>query len=235
MDQALEDLREEFESIDGGLLRMWEKRMYAALKAGVMQREVGVRVFDPEQEKQLWYTWQQQLDEDNADLAALLFQANAATARLRQSRICRSFKPNIYLIGLSISGKDAVGRRVAQTLGRGFCSTDELIKAMFDNSFRALERQDEEDLYAPRETAVLSALAAEPGGMIVAVGDEAVLSPVNVSLMRASGAMILLRRENDEGDELWRQRKSLYQSAAAATVMADDAEAATSEIVEMLS
>ncbi|MBQ1343339.1 MAG: chorismate mutase, partial [Firmicutes bacterium] len=38
MDQALDDLREEIESIDCGLLRLWEKRMYTAVKVGVYKR-----------------------------------------------------------------------------------------------------------------------------------------------------------------------------------------------------
>ena len=250
MDQGIDDLREEIESIDGGLLRMWEKRMYAALKAGVIRRDQGISVFDAKQQNQLWYNWQQQLDEDNADLAALLFHANSAAAELRQSRICRTFDPNIYLIGMPACGKAAVGQEAARRLQRGFCDTDQLVCMMFGGSLD--EYDQSEELYHSRETAVLSALAGQPAGLIIAVGDGAVVSPINISLMQASGGMVLLQRESidpvelaadvrpwcasvEQWQELWQERRTSYISAAAATVTADSIDSAATQLVDLLS
>ena len=251
MDQALDDLREEIESIDCGLLRLWEKRMYTAVKTGVYKRDHGIAVFDPEREKQLWFNWQQQLDEDNADLAALIFQANTAAAKLRQGQICRTRKPNIYLIGMPGCGITAAGREAARRLGRGFCDLDQLISAAFGKSIEQMLADDGEETFRARETAVLSALAAQPAGTIVATGDGAVLSPLNQSLMRTSGAMILIHRPAPDEDELkneacpgcsdpvrwqevWQQRKSIYESAAAATITGEKTDYMAARIVDLL-
>lgn len=251
MDQALDDLREEIESIDCGLLRLWEKRMYTAVKVGVYKRNNELPVFDAEREKQLWFNWQQQLDEDNADLAALMFQANTAAAKLRQDRICRAEQPNIYLIGMPGCGKTAAGQEAAKRLGRGFCDLDSLICASLGRSKEQIASKGGEDQYHRMETALLSALAAEPAGTIVATGDGIVLTPLNISLMRASGAMILIEQDyiepedpQEEGcpwcadterwNELWGQRHSLYRGAAAATVQGGSSDDTAAQIVELL-
>lgn len=251
MDQALDDLREEIESIDCGLLRMWEKRMYAAVKTGVYKRDHGMSVYDAEREKQLWFNWQQQLDEDNADLAALLFQANTAAAKLRQSQICRNRQPNIYLIGMPGCGKKEAGREAARRLGRGFCDLDQLISAAYGRSIAEMLTEDGAETFRARETAILSALAAQPAGTIVATGDGVVLTPLNLSLMRTSGAMILVYRPAVDADvlkgevcsertdpelwlELWRQREPVYRTAAAATVTGENADEIAAQIVDLL-
>ena len=251
MDQALDDLREEIESIDCGLLRLWEKRMYTAVKVGVYKRNNDLPVFDAEREKQLWFNWQQQLDEDNADLAALIFQANTAAARLRQDRICRAERPNIYLIGMPGCGKTAAGEEAARLLNRGFCDLDGLVCAALGRSFEQIVAGGGEEQYHAMETALLSALAAQPAGNIVATGDGVVLSPLNLSLMRASGAMILIERDSVEQEdlqiegcpwcadagrwqELWQQRAALYRSAAAATVSGGSIDDTAERIVELL-
>lgn len=251
MDQALDDLREEIESIDCGLLRLWEKRMYTAVKVGVYKRNNDLPVFDAEREKQLWFNWQQQLDEDNADLAALMFQANTAAARLRQDRICRAERPNIYLIGMPGCDKTAAGQEAARRLGRGFCDLDALICGALGRNKEQIVADGGEEQFHGMETALLSALAAQPAGTIVATGDGAVLSPLNLSLMRASGAMILIEREKVEPEELqkdscpwcadtvrwnelWRQRAALYRSAAAATVKGGRIDDTAAQIVDLL-
>lgn len=251
MNDTLFDLREEIESIDGGLLRMWEKRMYAAMKVGVFKRDNGQEISDLEREKQLWYNWQQQLDEDHADLAAFLFQANTTTSKLRQSNICRTLDANIYLIGMPASGKTSVGRAAAERCGRGFCDMDEVLTAMYGRSIGQMFEQGGEGLFRTRETALLTALASAPSGSIVATGGGAVLNPLNLSLMRASGVMILLEREDVTDAELqeikrplcpdaaawqqlWQQREPLYRAAAAATVREADFGRAVDSLVEML-
>ena len=251
MDQSLDDLREEIESIDGGLLRMWEKRMYAAVKTGVYKRDHDLDIYDAERENQLWFNWQQQLDEDNADLAALLFQANTATAKLRQSQICRTRQPNIYLIGMPGCGKTEAGREAARRLGRGFCDLDRLINTAYGSDIQQMVADIGEEAFLSRETTMLSALAAQPGGTIVATGDGAVLSPLNLSLMRASGAMVYVYRPAPDADtlseerlpwcadserwqELLKERESLYRTAAAATVTGDSIDEIAARIVDLL-
>lgn len=243
MDQALDDLREEIESIDCGLLRLWEKRMYTAVKVGVYKRDHDIAVFDPEREKQLWFNWQQQLDEDNADLAALIFHANTAAARLRQGQICRTRQPNIYLAGLQDSGVIAAGQEAARRLGRGFCDTEQALAAMYGCPVSQMLEQGGEELAGARETALLSALAAQPAGLIVAARAEAALSPLNVSLMRASGAIIMVQLTSagpsvspldKETAGLWQQRESFIRSAAAAEVCGSSADELAAQIVELL-
>lgn len=250
MDQTLDELREEIESIDCGLLRLWERRMYAAMKLGAYKRDHGIGIFDAARESQLWTIWQQQLDEDNADLAALVFQANTAAAKLRQSQICRVSRPNIYLIGMPACGKAESGRKAAERLGHGFSDTDKLICEMYGCGIDRMLADGGEDLFRSRETAVLAALAAQPGGLIVATGDGIVSSSVNISLMRASGAMIYIDREPaaealadikipwcrdlDDWRKLRLQRDALYRQAAAATVTGAGIDEVADRIIELL-
>ena len=251
MDQALDDLREEIESIDCGLLRLWEKRMYTAVKVGVYKRNNELPVFDAEREKQLWFNWQQQLDEDNADLAALIFQANTAAARLRQDRICRAERPNIYLIGMPGCGKTASGEEAAKRLGRGFCDLDALVCGALGRSKQQIAAEGGEEQFHGMETALLAALASQPTGCIVATGDGVVESPLNLSLMRASGAMILIERDGvdreellkedcpwcadtERWQELWQQRAALYRGAAAAVVSGGRTDETAARIAKLL-
>ena len=251
MDQALDDLREEIESIDCGLLRLWEKRMYTAVKVGVYKRNNELPVFDAEREKQMWFNWQQQLDEDNADLAALIFHANAAAAKLRQDRICRVERPNIYLIGMPGCGKTEAGQEAACRLGRGFCDLDALVCGALGRSKEQIVAEGGEEQYHSMETALLAALAAEPTGTIVATGDGVVLSPLNISLMRASGAIILIEPDSADQEELqredcpwcpdtacwnelWQQRAALYRGVAAATVKVGRSDDTATRIVDLL-
>lgn len=251
MKQSLEELREEIESLDGALLRLWERRMYAAMKAGVLKRDAGLEIIDPTREKQLWATWQQQLDEDNADLAALLFVANTSTAKLRQGRICGQHQGNLYLIGMPAGGKSTVGRELARITGRGFCDMDRVLVEMYGRTIAQMFEQGGEALFRSRETALLSALAAQPGGTVVATGGGIVTSPLNISLMRASGAIILLERERvEEADladrsrplcpdkahwqQLWQERASLYRGAAQVTVINRGEEQTAAQLAAML-
>lgn len=235
MDQAVDDLREEIESIDCGLLRLWEKRMYTAVKMGVYKRNNGLDIYDSEREKQLWFNWQQQLDEDNADLAALIFQANTAAARLRQSQICGKRQPNIYLIGHSGCPKAEAGLIAARRLNRGFCDMEQLLCTAYGCTLELMREQGGEDVLRSRETALLAALASQPGGLIVSTEAGILSSPLNASLMRASGAMIWVRYPEAGSDAAEPPvSDQVYRSAAAAEVSGSTAEELAGQIADIL-
>jgi shikimate kinase len=87
-------------------------------------------------------------------------------------------RPNLALVGFMASGKTAVGRALAQRLGRRFvdlddvveqragCAVEDLFAAQGEAAFRALERQ------------VLAEVSAG-SGQVIACGGGAVIDPEN--------------------------------------------------------
>ncbi len=104
-------------------------------------------------------------------------------------------KRNIVLIGMPSCGKTSVGQEIAQSLGRRFADTDELIKADVGDiasyfaahgeaSFRALER------------AAIASLADETG-LVIATGGGAPMYEENLAHLRRNGTLVFIDRALD--------------------------------------
>lgn len=117
---------------------------------------------------------------------------DAETERIFRLAVCK--KENLVLTGMPSSGKTTVGRRLAEMLGRPFIDTDaEIVKAagcdiptLFrergDRGFRALEHE------------VVTRIANETTGAVIATGGGAILNDASVRALGRTGRRYFLDR-----------------------------------------
>jgi len=101
---------------------------------------------------------------------------------------------NIVLVGLMGSGKTAVGRRLAERLGRPFVDTDALVEAEAGRSIAAIFAAEGEEGFRRREAEVVARVAAGDH-QVIATGGGAVLRAENRAALRRSGLVIWLDAE----------------------------------------
>ena len=141
------------------------------------------------------------------------------------------------LVGMPGSGKSTVGRQLARRLGLPFIDLDPRLEQQLGTSIRNYFEQHGEQAVRDHESALLAALADEPGGMILSTGGGAVLRPENrealrrgfphVMYLRASPEEIFRRIKHDRTRpllqvadplarlrELYRDRDPLYRETA---------------------
>jgi len=106
-------------------------------------------------------------------------------------------KRNIVLTGFMGTGKSAVGRGVAQRLGRAFVDMDEVIVQRAGMSIAEIFRRHGEEKFRRHERALCEELSAQEG-LVIATGGGALVDPHNRELMAASGYLICLDCEVDE-------------------------------------
>ena len=101
-------------------------------------------------------------------------------------------KQNIVLIGMPGSGKSTIGKALAETLGREFLDTDDMITEMhgvisdiFANKGEAYFRDIETQ--AVKE-------ASKKSGFVIATGGGAVLRKENVTALKQNGLVFFLNR-----------------------------------------
>jgi len=100
---------------------------------------------------------------------------------------------NIFLTGLSGSGKSTVGCILAQRLNKPFLDTDALIEAACGASISSIFSQHGENYFRDCETRALARAAATEGGAIIATGGGIVVREENRALMKAQGERIYLQ------------------------------------------
>lgn len=100
---------------------------------------------------------------------------------------------NIFLTGLSGSGKSTVGCILAQRLNKPFLDTDALIEAACGASIPSIFSQHGEDYFRDCETSALARAARTEGGAIIATGGGIVVREENRVLMREHGERIYLQ------------------------------------------
>ena len=99
---------------------------------------------------------------------------------------------NLVLAGFMGSGKTAVGRLVAERLGRTFVDTDDLIIERAGKPISLIFAEDGEEVFREIEREVIAGLRY-PAGLVVAVGGGAILDAANVENLKAGGAVICLQ------------------------------------------
>ena len=104
---------------------------------------------------------------------------------------------NIVLTGFMGTGKSAVGRGVAQRLGRAFVDMDELIVQRAGMSIAEIFRQHGEEAFRRCERVLCEELGAQES-LVIATGGGALVDPHNRELMAANGYLICLDCEVDE-------------------------------------
>ena len=154
---------------------------------------------------------------------------------------------NLLLVGMPGCGKTAVGKALAQRLGRRLVDTDERIVELAGCSIPEIFASQGEDAFRRLEHRALCS-AAKESGLVIATGGGIVTRPFNHDPIRQNSTVIFLRRELDqlsvEGRplsqanrlaDLYRQRLPLYQKVADITVDNITVEGAADEIIGRLS
>ncbi|MEW8978713.1 MAG: shikimate kinase [Symbiobacterium sp.] len=98
---------------------------------------------------------------------------------------------NIVLIGLMGSGKSAVGRLLAERLGRPFVDTDALVEAEAGRPIPAIFAEEGEEGFRRREAEVIRRVAARDG-QVIATGGGAVLWAESREALRQGGLVVWL-------------------------------------------
>ena len=99
---------------------------------------------------------------------------------------------NIFLLGLSGSGKSTVGRLLAQRLSQPFFDIDTLIEKECGERIPAIFAQHGEDYFRSCESRILTHVARTADTAIIATGGGIVTRPENRSLMHERGVCIYL-------------------------------------------
>jgi shikimate kinase len=100
-------------------------------------------------------------------------------------------KPNIYLIGLSGTGKTRSGRRVAELLGWPFVEMDGVIEDRAGKSIPRIFEENGETYFRNMESQILEEVAGR-GGRIVSTGGGVPIREDNRKIMESSGLVVRL-------------------------------------------
>jgi len=98
---------------------------------------------------------------------------------------------NIVLAGFMGTGKSAVGRAVAERLGRRFLDTDSLIEAALGMTVQEVFARYGEAFFRAQERQAVS-YAAKQQDVVIAVGGGALLAVANRAALEANGQIVCL-------------------------------------------
>jgi shikimate kinase len=130
-------------------------------------------------------------------------------------------KPNIYLIGLSGTGKTRSGRRVAELLGWPFVEMDGVVEDRAGKSIPRIFDENGEDYFRDLESQILVEVAGR-GGRVVSTGGGVPIRLENRETMKSSGLVVRL----SASAEVIHQRLSMSAPQRGRTVrplLGDDA------------
>jgi shikimate kinase len=100
-------------------------------------------------------------------------------------------KPNIYLIGLSGTGKTRSGRRLAEVLEWPFVEMDGVIEDRAAKSIPQIFEENGENYFRDLESQILEEVAGR-GGRVVSTGGGVPVRPENRAIMKSSGLIVRL-------------------------------------------
>ena len=105
-------------------------------------------------------------------------------------------RENIVLSGMPGSGKSSVGKIIAETTGKRFIDTDELISQRYGDTAEIIRTKGEK-AFRDIETEVISSITGEVG-CVIATGGGAILRDENVDYLKRNGRIVFLDRDIDE-------------------------------------
>lgn len=104
---------------------------------------------------------------------------------------------NVILTGFMGTGKSAVGRLLAERLGREFADTDEIIAARAGRSVAAIFAEEGEARFRQWEAGLAAELAGRRG-LVIATGGRLMLDADNAAILGATGPVFCLTASPDE-------------------------------------
>jgi shikimate dehydrogenase len=157
------------------------------------------------------------------------------------------------LVGLSGSGKSALGKIAAEKLGAPFVDLDTQVEGNMNMAISEIFERFGEGRFRDEESLALAKALEKPAHSVIATGGGIVLRPENVRAMREEGFVIFLDRPveeiirdidcdgrpllSDAGKlyEMERTRRTLYMEAARAILrVASDAGEAARELARLI-
>lgn len=150
---------------------------------------------------------------------------------------------NIVLIGMRGTGKSAVGQTLATHLGWEFVDVDTLLEQSEGRTIPEIVEEHGWDHFRELESQYTAEAAAKKQ-VVIATGGGVILRPENVAVLKKSGVIVLVlaplehmaaRVAGDNGnrpsltgespaaelEQVWQERKELYEAAADTTVEFD--------------
>ena len=137
---------------------------------------------------------------------------------------------NVVLVGMPGCGKSAVGRALAQRLGKEFLDLDQLLEAEARKPIPAIFAQEGEDAFRELESRIVREAGARTG-CVLSTGGGVVTRRENYAPLRQNGVIIHLTRDlsrlpkagrpvsqSTDLRELWERRRPLYASFADLTI-----------------
>ncbi len=150
---------------------------------------------------------------------------------------------NIVLIGMPGCGKSKLGKLLAEKTGRPFYDSDDEIMRRYGMSSAYMIREKGEDFFRDAETEVLKDLGKRTGS-IIATGGGSITKERNYPLLHQNGKIVWIRRDlsklpsggrpisQGRGiEELYRERKALYQAFCDHQVENNDTDQAIKDIL----
>ncbi len=107
-------------------------------------------------------------------------------------------KENIVLTGMPGSGKSTVGKALAEVMGREFIDTDAEIVKKAGKEITDIFAEVGNDGFRKIEAEVVTEIANQKGGAIIATGGGAILRDDNVRALRRAGRVYFLNRPLDK-------------------------------------
>ncbi len=99
---------------------------------------------------------------------------------------------NIFLIGLSGSGKSTIGRMLAERLGKPFIDIDALIEQACGERISTIFARHGEDYFRDCESRLFARIVQEEHAAVIATGGGIVVRRENCALLRSHGVSIYL-------------------------------------------
>ena len=103
-------------------------------------------------------------------------------------------KNNIVLIGMSGAGKTTVGKALSYKLKMAFLDMDDFIEKKQNMSISEIFERYGEDYFRKLETESAKYLSENYKNTIISTGGGAILKPVNMEYLKASGVLVYINR-----------------------------------------
>lgn len=160
-----------------------------------------------------------------------------------------SDKLNIVLIGMPTSGKTTIGQKLAKKLNKDFKDVDQIIVEQSKRTIKEMFKQDGEDYFRIKETALIKELSLL-NNTVIATGGGSILDKNNIKRLKRNGLIFFIDRakeklyaeesrpltaSDEDLDAIFEKRYSLYKKASDFQVKNDkDIDAVVKEIMEKI-